>query len=214
MNIGKITSGYASTNTYFISQDKQMVVVDPCLEVNNNAQKLLAEIEGYDVLGIIITHGHFDHISGIDAIVEKTNCKVYVHHKECEWLKNPKLNLSTMIPEIVSIKAKLEGIDCGELVIGPFHFDVIKTSGHTSNSISYILGEAVFDGDFIFENSIGRMDLPTGSQVMMISSIKSFIEEYKDRDFTLYPGHGNVTTLQSELLSNPFMGIPNNLGSA
>ncbi len=205
MKIEKIVSGYASSNTYFISKENDVIVVDPCLEMNQNATKLLNRIEGKNVLGILITHGHFDHISGIDAIVEKTQCKVYVPKEELEWLNNPGLNLSTMIPEHVAIKAELTPIEEGPLTIGDFNFEVIKTTGHTAHSVSFILDEHIFDGDFIFENSVGRMDLPTGSEKTMKESIIQFIKEYGEEDYHLYPGHGNKTTLQQEIKHNPFI---------
>lgn len=205
MNIEKIVSGYAASNTYFVSKNNKMVVIDPCLEINNNSTKLLDKIEGYEVVGVLLTHGHFDHVSGIDAIVKETGAPVYIYHLEKEWPKNPELNLSTMIPELVKIESKIEGIDLGPLHIDEFEFEVIHTPGHTHGSVSYILGQHVFDGDFIFKNSLGRMDLPTGSEVEMQNAIEEFIEKYQYQDILLYPGHGMKTSLKDEIENNPFI---------
>lgn len=205
MNIQKIVSGYASSNTYFISIDHQMIVIDPCLEIQNNPNKLLEKIEGYEVLAILLTHAHFDHISGVDAIVNKTKCPVYLTEKERDWPQNPQLNLSTMTPEIVSIKAKITPLNLGDLEIGPFKFNVVETPGHTKGSVSFIIDNHIFDGDFIFKDSVGRMDLPTGSEQDMKEAILSFIKSYGDKDYILYPGHGNKTTLQIEIKYNPFI---------
>ncbi len=205
MKINQIESGYASSNTYFISKGKSMIVIDPCLEIDSNPKKLYEAIEGYQVEAILITHAHFDHISGIDAIVKKQSCPVYVFHSETAWLKDPNLNLSTMIPEAVSIHSALTPIDLGILKLENFEFEVIQTSGHTHGSISFLLENHCFCGDFIFKNSVGRMDLPTGSQSEMINSICHFIDSYQNQDLILYPGHGPITKLSTEIKYNPFI---------
>lgn len=205
MKIEKIVSGYAGSNTYFISKNNKMIVIDPCLEINNDPKKLLEKIEGFEVVGILLTHGHFDHVSGVDAIVEKTNTKVFIYKDEKDWPKDPQLNLSTMIPELVRIQAEMTPIDLGKLTIDTFTFDVIHTPGHTHGSVSYIIDQHVFDGDFIFKDSVGRMDLPTGSETEMRDAISLFIQKYEDEDYILYPGHGMKTTLENEINHNPFI---------
>jgi len=205
MKIIKSVMGYASSNTYFIEKDNHVVVIDPCLDPNQDATRLLNPLKGKIVSGILITHGHFDHISGIDAICEVFDTTVYVYHEEAEWLKNPSLNLSTMTPEIVSIQKEPILIDLGYLNVGQFEFEVISTAGHTAGSVSYRLENDIFDGDFIFQNSVGRMDLPTGSGPLMTSQIEKFIDRFEAINPTLYPGHGEPTTLKTEIKYNPFI---------
>lgn len=204
MKITQIVSGLVETNTYVLEIDSKVVVIDPCLDEGYNGQRLLNALEGKDVLAVFLTHGHFDHISGVDFVCEKFNCPLYMYHSEVHMLKSEKHNLSTLTHEPVSIKTEPIAIDCEPLTVGPFECDVILTKGHTSGSISYVFDEDIFDGDFIFKGTIGRTDLPTGSQSDMNESIKEFIEDFKDTDFNLYPGHGDSTTLYHEMKTNPF----------
>lgn len=205
MKISQQVMGYASSNTYFLSQGNEMILIDPCLDPGYDATRLLQAIKNYTVIGILITHGHFDHISGIDAIVDVTQCPVYMYHQEIDWLTDPNKNLSSMINEKSIIEAPITEIDLGPLTVGPFHFDVISTPGHTAGSISYIIGDKIFDGDFIFKDSVGRTDLPTGSQKDLSIAILDFIKKYQGKNVTLYPGHGPITPLKEEIINNPFI---------
>lgn len=196
MDIKRLVMGYVSTNTYFVSKGDTMIVVDPCLGINADESELIKAIEGYNVVAILITHAHFDHISGIDAIANKTGCPVYVYQSEVDYLQDPQLNLSTMIPEKVVVKTPAIAIEVGRLELDEhFDFEVISTPGHTAGSISYKINNIVFDGDFIFDGTVGRMDLPTGSQDDMVHALHRFIERYNNKDIILYPGHGPSTTL-------------------
>lgn len=205
MKITYRTLGFAATNTYYIEKDNEVIVVDPCLDPNRDATRLLQPLKGKEVIAVLITHGHFDHISGIDAVVDKFNCPVYMYHEEIHYLKNPRVNLSNQVPEEYIIEAEVTPIHLEPLDIGSFEFDVIKTPGHTSGSVSYVLDNHVFDGDFIFEESVGRTDLPTGSMVALNEAIREFVDTYKDDMIILYPGHGNTTTLDEEIKRNYYV---------
>lgn len=197
--------GYVQTNTYLLEIDNKIVIIDPCADPHNDISRIIQAINGKEVLAILLTHGHFDHISGVDALVEQVSCPVYMYHEEIHYLKNPNVNLSNQTPEPFSVNVDAIAIDCEPLDIGPFEFDVIKTAGHTSGSISYVIGNDVFDGDFIFNGSIGRTDLPSGSMKMMNASLKEFMNDFNDRDINLYPGHGDITTLKNEQRINPYL---------
>ncbi|WP_166083449.1 MBL fold metallo-hydrolase [Erysipelothrix anatis] len=205
MKITKQVMGYVETNTYYLEIDNKVVVIDPCMDPKNNAQRLLKPLEGKEVIAIYLTHGHFDHISGVDAITEIYKCPVFVFHEEAHYLTNPNVNLSNQMPESVVLTSDFETFFEEPQTVGPFSFDVIKTPGHTSGSVSFIFEEDAIVGDFIFKGTIGRTDLPTGSMATMNNSLKMFIEMFEDEQLNLYPGHGDITDLDTEKLTNPFI---------
>lgn len=207
MNVIKRVMGYVGTNTYFLEKNGEMLVIDPCLDPNNDASKLFDVIGDHKVVGVLLTHAHFDHISGVDAICDKYKCPLYMNQSEIEWLDNPDLNLSYMVPETVIIKTKPTVLSLGNHQISNFDFEMIETKGHTRGSVSYVFDDKVFDGDFIFHLSVGRMDLPTGSESDMMQDISDFIERFATINPTLYPGHGNTTTLNKEIELNPYIRL-------
>ena len=145
-----------------------------CIIIDPGAEPLrIDEQINKNFIGIIITHNHYDHVGALDYFKEKYKIPVYDYS-----------NLK-------------EGIN----QIGSFCFDMIKTPGHTSDSISIYFKDdnTMFVGDFIFYHTIGRTDLPTGDY----NEMKKSIEKIKKYDnIKIYPGHGNVTTLIEEKENN------------
>lgn len=205
MKIKKQTLGIAQTNTYYIESKNGYIVVDPCLDMGYKAKRLLQPLGDKNVVAILITHGHFDHISGIDFLVSKFNCSVFMYYEEVNWAKNKFKNLSFQFGEPIEIISDITPIRCGKLNVDGLSFEVIKTPGHTASSISYIIGDNCFDGDFIFNNSVGRTDLPTGDEQVLLKNIRDFVNRYETANLYLYPGHGEITSLEAELKSNPYL---------
>lgn len=172
MEVRKIKVGYLETNCYILVEQDSCLIIDP----GDQYYSIENQIDHKNILGILITHRHSDHIGALDQLVKTYNPKVF-----------DKSNL----PE-------------GEYEIGPFRFEVIYTEGHTSDSITFYFYEYnfMFTGDFLFHHSIGRTDMPTGSMDDMKKSIEK-IKEYSDR-IRVYPGHGEPTVLGEEKLNNPF----------
>ena len=166
MRINSIVVGDYQTNCYVIDIDNKVLVIDPGDESN----KILDLIGDREVLGILITHTHEDHIGAVPDISDKYKCPIYDRYNLTE----------------------------GTHEIGPFKFDVIYTPGHINDQIVYYFKEdnLMFVGDFIFKDSIGRTDLPNGDEMEMKQSIIKILEYPKD--ITLYPGHGEITTLKDE----------------
>ena len=164
MEIKIVKVGFLQTNCYIIIKDNNYLIIDPGDEFN----KIDSLIKG-NLVGIIITHYHFDHIGALEDFVNKYHVNVY---------------------DINNLKE-------GSNKIENFTFKMIKTPGHKSDLISILFDNNLFCGDFIFENTIGRTDLPTGNLKEMIDSIKKIIT--LDKQIIIYPGHGNPTTLEKEL---------------
>ena len=169
MEIKTIKVGYLETNCYILSKDNEVIIIDPGAEED----KIIDNING-EVIGIIVTHYHHDHIGALDILSKKY--KVFVYDI---------FNLS-------------EGIN----KIGNFSFEVIKTPGHKDDLISIYFksDKAMFVGDFIFEDNIGRCDLEGGNFDEMLNSIDK-IKAYDD-DITIYSGHGSKTNLGYEKKCN------------
>lgn len=169
MNITRLVVGPLEENTYILEIDNELLIVDPGSEYD----KISKIINNRKVLGILITHSHFDHVGALDSFKD---IDIY----------------------------KYDVLEEKEYNIGKFKFDVIFNPGHSKDSVSYYFRKynALFSGDFIFYESIGRCDLPTGS----ISDMEKSIDKIKkyDKDMIIYPGHGEATTLSHEIEYNPY----------
>jgi glyoxylase-like metal-dependent hydrolase (beta-lactamase superfamily II) len=172
MKIEKVVVGNLRCNCYVLSINDEVLVIDP----GDDGDKIIKLIGNRKVLGIIITHYHFDHIGAVNDLKAKYNAIVYDKSNLCEGINE----------------------------IGKFKFEVIYTPGHKDDLITVYFKEdkVMFCGDFIFRDSIGRCDLDDGSISDMITSINK-IKKY-DKDVIVYPGHGDITTLGYEINNNPY----------
>lgn len=129
------------------------------------------------VLAVLLTHNHFDHVGALNDVVNDYNIKVY----------------------------SANNLEEKEYKFHNFIFRVISTPGHSSDSVTFYFEKEklMFTGDFIFKDNIGRCDLPTGSWSSMQKSLKK-IKEYSS-DITIYPGHGDKTTLMEEENNNQYL---------
>jgi len=199
----------AMENTYYIYNDENLLIVDP----GSDLSTILGMIEtiGKTPKAILLTHTHFDHIMSVDELRNRyDNLPVYVSPKEADWLGVPNKNLSAMVSpdekDAVVIKPADFLFTANEtLEIGGMSFKVVETPGHSIGGVSFIFDDFVLSGDALFKESIGRWDLPTGSQEQLISSIKKELLVLPN-DLKVYPGHGPVTTIGAEKMYNSFVG--------
>ncbi|HBA47211.1 MAG TPA: MBL fold metallo-hydrolase [Lachnospiraceae bacterium] len=215
MKIGRMVLGVCQTNCYFLYRDggQEAVVVDPADKgagIYGALQK-----NGFRVAGILLTHGHFDHIWGLDELRDAANAaaeadgcepiKVYACEAERELLKSARLNVSAQAGRACETYADVYVKDGQKITIADMSCKVIATPGHTAGGCCYYFEEAgiLVSGDTLFAESVGRTDFPTGSMGTLVRSIKEKLfvlpEETK-----VYPGHGERTTIGYEKENNPF----------
>ncbi|WP_394523156.1 MBL fold metallo-hydrolase [Lacrimispora sp. JR3] len=197
--------GQIGTNCYILYREayKKAVIVDPGAQGND----ILARCRELKVTpeAIFLTHGHFDHILGVEDIRrEFPEIRIYAGEQEKELLQNPSVNLSASFGRAYSLEADRDLKDQERLEVGGISFQVIHTPGHTEGSICFYAAEeeVLVSGDTLFLESLGRTDFPTGDQSKIINSIreKLFI---LPGDTLVYPGHGEMTTIGHEKAFNP-----------
>lgn len=166
MKIKRLVVGELECNCYLLEKNLEYLLIDPGADLD----KIKNLIKDKKIIGILITHSHFDHIGCVSSLIKDYNIKVY----DFSNLEEKKYN------------------------IGSFSFEVIYTPGHKEDCISYYFYQdnVMFTGDFLFKNNIGRCDLAGGDFNIMATSIEK-IKKYND-NIIIYPGHGDCTILGDE----------------
>lgn len=196
--------GPVSANMYFVGRDgeKTVAVIDPADD--RLAVAILRE-HGWTLSDILVTHRHFDHLSGVAGLKKATGAKIYISETDAAGLKSNLQSLSMMVG------IKLEPTEPDVLLhdgdtfeAAGLAFRVLETPGHTAGGISFVCdGErCVFSGDTLFAGSYGRCDLPTGDFAALSLSIRNVLFALPD-DYRVYPGHEDPTTIAQEKKSNP-----------
>lgn len=197
MEIKNFVLGPIGTNTYLLIEGKDALLIDPA----SKAEKLIDILGDYNLLGILLTHGHFDHIKAVDGLYEHYHCPVYLHHDD-EYLARDKYAGESF--GIVSyITCPTISPSQGKMNIGPFNFEVVYTPGHTRGSLIYIFTDNIFTGDTLFKCSAGRTDLDGGDERQLKDSLR-FFKQF-NQDYNIYPGHEEFSTLSFELANNPYL---------
>ncbi len=197
--------GSISTNCYFVvnEDNNQLVIIDPAAEAE--VIKQFISDKALNPAGILLTHGHFDHILAVDEIKNEYNIPVFAYIGEKETIMNEEYNLSESFGcSISACDINYFGDDSVIGLAGLF-FKTITTPGHTQGSVCYYLEDAkvLFSGDTLFHESVGRSDFPGGSHSSLINSIKEKLFILPD-DVVVYTGHGQSTEIGYEKIYNPF----------
>jgi glyoxylase-like metal-dependent hydrolase (beta-lactamase superfamily II) len=200
--------GPVQTNAYLIVDEKtgEAAVIDPAAD----GHVIVAEAErrNWDITNIWLTHAHFDHIAGINAILEQVTPKPQIAlHSEDRPLWQMDGGASIFGVQIDSLPEPTKILAHGDLLrLGSYKFEVRHTPGHTpGHVVFYCQTENIaFCGDVIFKGSIGRTDLPGGDYTTLINSIYTQLMGMPG-ETRLLTGHGPETTVSWERSSNPFL---------
>ena len=202
IKIEKIPLGFIGANCYFVTLDGETAIIDPGLD-NSKLAVLLEEYKGR-VKYILLTHRHADHLMGLAMAKKATDAKVAIHAADQEGCFDSSVSLSRSIfrreIEAVYPETVLHGGE--KLPFGNGEITVIHTPGHTLGSVCFIIGNRLFSGDTVFLEEIGRCDLESANFDEMLDSLRKL--SALDGDFSIYPGHGENTTLQHERERNPY----------
>ncbi|MCR5031386.1 MAG: MBL fold metallo-hydrolase [Lachnospiraceae bacterium] len=198
--------GPIATNCYVIHEEEstQAVVIDPADQGSAIYQELTDK--GLTVAGILLTHGHFDHMAGATDLQEKSGAKIYAASAEKALCADPALNLSLdFIGQRITVLPDVYLEDGEDVTLGGITFHTIFTPGHTEGSCCFYVEDAdlLFAGDTLFCESIGRTDFPTSSMSSMRASLKKLMT--LPESCTVYTGHGEVTAIGHEKKYNPFI---------
>ena len=202
MKIERLVLGAIQTNTYFVINEitKECVVIDPAEDIKSISGYI--QENGIKPIAVLLTHGHFDHIGGV-AYLKSLGAKVYMHNADVWKITNPGQMARVLGVKIEPFEVDFEIKEPDLLELAGFKFKVLDTPGHTKGGVCFILDEYIFCGDTIFRASYGRTDFEDSD----FQSIKSSILKVLDLEgeYTLLPGHGDVTYSSFERMYNPIM---------
>lgn len=197
-------------NTYILyDQTGEAVIIDPgCYSKSDvDEVKWVIDSNGLTVKHLILTHGHIDHILGVDSLKELYRVKCIAHADDIPLIEtSPKHGLMFGISFEKAPKVDSFVKDGDTISFGKSTIEVIHTPGHSMGGVCLLLRDEkmLFTGDTLFNGSIGRTDLLGGNYETLINSITKKLLPL-DGSIIVYPGHGNSTTIEFEKKNNPFL---------
>ncbi|MFB3897554.1 MAG: MBL fold metallo-hydrolase [bacterium] len=197
--------GLLQANCYIVGDIKsnQVAIIDP----GGDAELIINVVKKHrlQVQYIFNSHGHIDHIGANRAVKQATGAPILIHQADAEWLIHPfapPIGLEFINIDSPPADEYLSDGDCYNL--GALDIKIIHTPGHSPGGVCFVLSDRILTGDTLFNGSIGRTDLPGGSEKEIFESIENKIITLPDT-YLVYPGHGPATTIGEEKQSNPYL---------
>lgn len=207
MNLWMQPLGPLQTNGYVLSNEAgKGIVIDPGM----HPASMVEHVKDLEIVAILLTHAHFDHIAGLEQVREATKAPVYIHDLEEDWLTQAEKNGSArwpMVTEPIICRPRDHALQDGQILqLAGCTLQVLHTPGHSPGSVSFYLEQEqlLLAGDTLFAGSIGRTDLPGGDYDTLMRSLEEKILSLPEKT-KVYPGHGPQTTLEQEMMVNPFI---------
>ena len=205
MEVKRYQVGPIGTNCYFVGDEatKKGCIIDP----GDEGARLVQEWEkfGYSMEAILLTHGHYDHTTGLPEVAAAfPGAPIYVHQEDVCQGGKPEFY------QCAALSAMHYVHDGDTIAVGSIRFTVLETPGHTPGSVVFQTDRALFTGDTLFAGSCGRVDFPGGDWGQMCVSLRRLAN--LEGNYQVYPGHEQVSTLDNERAGNPFMRSAVRLG--
>lgn len=203
MEIYTLPNGPFMVNSYLIVNGKKGIMLDPGSGIRPLLVK--AESEKLEIEAIIATHGHIDHIDGVNKVKEKFNVPFYANSLDMELIQSVQTQARMFgVPNPGQVIPDRNLPSTGEIQIAGLTLELYHTPGHSKGSVSIRIEDVLFSGDTLFNFSIGRTDLPGGNYEELITSIRDQIFTLPEETRVL-SGHGPETTIGREKKMNPFL---------
>ena len=207
LRVEQYVVGPVMTNCYFaVNEDtKEALIIDP----GDSAGALIDKIRerGLTPKAVLLTHGHFDHASAAEPVAKEFLVPIYAEEHEKETLESPAINLCGMMGQRGVVFYADKYVKDGDLLeLAGFSIKVLHTPGHTKGGCCYYIEkeQALFAGDTLFCQSVGRTDFPGGSASVLLHSIEEKLMPLPGQT-KVYPGHNETTTIGWERQYNPFL---------
>ncbi len=206
MKVTYFAVGGLGTNCYIVSDNSgHAAIIDP----GGDAQRILNAVKDKNLTVdfVLLTHAHFDHIMAAEEIRIATGAQLCVGAGDAPMLADAQRNLSAMVYPTHTVELTADRLlaDGDTICFGNATLTVMETPGHTRGGVCYLGEDVLFSGDTLFAGSIGRTDLPEGDMTVLRRTLMRLAS--LDGDFTVYPGHGEETTLSFEKSANPYLGF-------
>lgn len=198
MEIKRFISTVLDENIYLLSKKQDCLLIDPG---GDNISEVVSYIKEnkLNLLAILVTHGHFDHILSINELLDNFDVPIYIGKEDKEKLYDPSISLARIFngtEYVINKDAKIVELNDKDVIFDDI--TVLHTPGHTSGSVCYYIesDKIIFTGDTLFKMAYGRVDFPTGDSYKMRDSLNRLLK--LDSDIIVYPGHGDSTTIGEE----------------